>query len=103
MLRDVRAFLAACQKLGPQVFTNAIEAELSLGVTVGDSVQYIVSIDFSSTELLEIATLGIALSITAYPTSDEANDPTSPARTLLVMDQPSSGDAYQRSSASMAA
>jgi hypothetical protein len=75
MIRDVRVFLATCQKLSPQVFTNAVEAELSLGVTVGDAVQYIASIDFSSTELLEIATLGIALSITAYPTSDEANDP----------------------------
>jgi hypothetical protein len=75
MLKQIRAFLAMCQKAGPTQFTNGVEAELSIGVTVGDSIQYIASVDFSSTELLEIATLGLALSITAYPTSDEANNP----------------------------
>ncbi len=75
MLREVRHFLAKCQKVGPDLFADGIEAELSIGVTVGDSIQYIASVDFSSTELREIATLGIALSVTAYPTSDEVNDP----------------------------
>jgi len=75
MLKEVRGFLATCQKIGPNLFGDGVAAELSIGVTVGDSIQFIASVDFSSTELREIGTLGIALSVTAYPTSDEVNDP----------------------------
>ena len=75
MLKDVRSFLEVCHQLGAEAFAVGVEAELSIGVTVGDSVQFIASLDFSSADLRELGALGIALSISTYPTSDEVNDP----------------------------
>ncbi len=75
MLNAIREFLATCQSIGPNVFGGGVQAELAIGMTVGDSIQFIASVDFSSSELRELGMLGIALSITAYPTSDEVNDP----------------------------
>jgi hypothetical protein len=48
-------------------------AELSIGFTVGDSEQFVAGLEFSASELRAISECGISLSITAYPTSDEAN------------------------------
>jgi hypothetical protein len=75
MLKEIRGFLATCQRIGPNLFGDGVEAELAIGLSVGDSIQFIASVEFSSSELRELATLGIALSIAAYPTSDEVNDP----------------------------
>jgi hypothetical protein len=75
LLGQVRTFLAECLKHGPTLFGNGVDAELSIGIAVGDSVQYVASVDLSPIEIRELATLGIALNFTAYPTSDEANDP----------------------------
>ena len=75
MLKAIRSFLAKCQKIDPKPFGDDVEAELSIGFTVGDSIQFVASVDFSPSELRDLATLGIALSINAYPTSDEVNDP----------------------------
>jgi len=75
MLNAIREFLATCQSIGHNVFGGGVQAELAIGMTVGDSIQFIASVDFSSSELRELGMLGIALSITAYPTSDEVNDP----------------------------
>jgi hypothetical protein len=74
MLDQVRTFLAACLKHGPTLFVNRVDAEISIGIAVGDSVQYVASVDFSSVEIRELATLGVSLNFTAYPTSDEPND-----------------------------
>jgi hypothetical protein len=74
MLAKVREFLAACQAHRPKLFANGVEAELSIGITVGDSIQYVASVDLSSSEIRELATLGLSLNFTAYPTSDEVND-----------------------------
>jgi hypothetical protein len=50
-----------------------LKGELSLGVTVGDSDQLPAHLDLSAEDLLLLGTIGIALSIAAYPISDEAN------------------------------
>lgn len=73
MLAKVRSFLAECQKHGSELFQNGVEAELAIGVSVGDTAQYIASVDFSASEIRALANIGIGLSFAAYPTSDEAN------------------------------
>jgi hypothetical protein len=47
MLEEIRSFLAKCQKRNPKPFGNDVEAELSIGFTVGDSIQFVASVDFS--------------------------------------------------------
>jgi hypothetical protein len=76
MLHQIRTFLTACVQHGPTVFPNGVDAELSIGIAVGDSIQYVASVDISPDDIRDLATVGIALSFTAYPTSDEANDST---------------------------
>lgn len=52
---------------------KSLVAELSVGFTVGDSKQFVAGVEFLPAELLLLSQRGIALSITAYPISDEAN------------------------------
>jgi hypothetical protein len=54
---------------------QGLRATLSIGVTVGDSVQYAATVDFTAADLVLIGELGIDLAVSAYPTSDEANSP----------------------------
>jgi hypothetical protein len=74
MLREIRVFLGACQALGSTLFGDGVTAELSIGVSVGESVQYVSSVDFSASEIRQIANIGIGLNFTAYPTSDDVNE-----------------------------
>jgi hypothetical protein len=76
MLREIRLFLSACQAIGSTLFEDGVTAELSIGVTVGESAQYVSSIDLSASEIRQIASVGISLNFTAYPTSDEVNEGT---------------------------
>lgn len=66
-------FLAQCASRQINFSAPGIEAQLSIGVTVGDSQQFIVCIDFSPTVISALAACGVAVSFNAYPTSDEAN------------------------------
>ena len=50
-----------------------LSAALSLGVSVGDDQQFIVSLDLSANLLAALGQLGVALQVNAYPTSDSAN------------------------------
>jgi len=70
MLAKIRAFISECLKHGPTLFSNGANAELSIGTTVGDSIQYLASVDFSPTEIRDLAVLGVSLNFAAYPTSD---------------------------------
>jgi hypothetical protein len=72
LLSAIRAFIAKCQE-NATTFSN-VRAELSIGVAVGDSEQFMALIEFSPSDLQAIAALGLTLSIAAYPTSDEANN-----------------------------
>jgi hypothetical protein len=75
----IRAFVARCQERNIVLSAPHFTAELSLGVTVGDSEQFVACVDFSASDLLSLGHLGVELSIAAYPTSDEANDEPSDA------------------------
>jgi hypothetical protein len=73
MVVAIRKFLVTCQERNI-VFNDAnLSAELAIGVTVGESKQYVAVVDFSAPDLLSLGALGIRLSIASYPTSDEAN------------------------------
>ena len=73
LMQMVRAFLAQWKERSIVISSRALEIELSLGITVGDSEQFVAGIELSPSELVALGERGIALSITAYPTSDEAN------------------------------
>jgi hypothetical protein len=68
-----------CKKQGVTFARPSLSAELSVGVTVGDSDQFVASVALSASDILLLGSLGIALSVTAYPTSDEANAIDQPA------------------------
>ena len=70
----IRAFVAKCQERHIVLSTPNLTAELALGVTVGDSEQFVACVDFSASDLLSLGALGVELSIAAYPTSDDANE-----------------------------
>ena len=48
-----------------------LNARLSIGVTVGDQQQFIATFDFPNYLLELVSKLGLHLSISAYPTTDE--------------------------------
>lgn len=73
MVVAIREFMAKCKEQDIIFSDSNLSSELSIGVTVGDSVQYVAFVDFSVSDLLLLGALGIALSIAAYPASDEAN------------------------------
>lgn len=47
------------------------EVELDIGVTVGEEQSYAPSLGFPSEFLADLASLGISLTVSAYPTNDE--------------------------------
>lgn len=73
LIEITRGWLGRCRN-GEAIFKKkGLLAELSLGFTVGDSKQFVAGIEFSAADLETMGACGISLSITAYPTSDEAN------------------------------
>ncbi len=73
MVIAVRQFLTECNEQAVFFSAQGLTAELSVGVTVGDTAQFVASIELTSGDLSMIGRLGLALSVTAYPTSDGAN------------------------------
>jgi hypothetical protein len=74
LIAIVSDFLRACKKRDVHIQDKQrLRATLSVGMTVGDSVQYAATMDFTAENLLLIGELGIDLAVSAYPTSDEAN------------------------------
>ena len=65
MLAKIREFLGTCKSRSTDFLD--VHAELTIGITVGDEVQYIAVLDFSHTMLRQLADLGITLSIATYP------------------------------------
>jgi hypothetical protein len=79
MIVAIRNFFAMCKEQGVTFGRPSLSAELSVGVTVGDSDQFTASVALSASDIQLLGSLGIALSVTAYPTSDEANAIDQPA------------------------
>jgi len=73
LLRLIRIFLVQCKDKGIVFSKLNLEAELAIGFSVGDSKQFFAGVEFAPSELLSYVECGITLSVTAYPTSDEAN------------------------------
>jgi hypothetical protein len=73
MVIAVRRFLATCCEQAISFPDQGLAAELSVGVTVGGSEQFVASIDLTPGDLSMMSSLGLSLDITAYPTSDESN------------------------------
>ena len=65
MLVRIRAFLETCKSRSTDFLD--VQAELSVGVTVGDDEQYTAVLEFTHTVLRQLADLGITLSVAAYP------------------------------------
>jgi hypothetical protein len=74
MVEAVRKFMLTIKEQGVVFSASNLSAELFIGVTVGDSVQFIAFVELLPADILLLGSLGVALSVTAYPTSDEAND-----------------------------
>jgi hypothetical protein len=73
LVRCIRTFLEKCKTIDASFAQDGLMAELSVGFTVGDSEQFIDTVEFAPSDLLSLAECGVTLSVTAYPTSDEAN------------------------------
>jgi hypothetical protein len=71
MLASVREFVALCTAKGVSFSRDGLSAEVSIGMTVGDSIQFVASLDLSPSDLLLWGGLGVAISVAAYPASDE--------------------------------
>jgi len=69
MTKQVRAFIQECLKHCPNLFPEAVDAELAVGISVGDSVKFVASVDLSPADIRDLAAIGIAFSVAAYPTS----------------------------------
>ena len=73
MVAALVAFFSECTSRNIGFADEALEAELSIGVTVGDSSQFTASVNIPHTLLASLTASSISLSFTAYPTSDDAN------------------------------
>jgi hypothetical protein len=73
MVRLIRQFLAECKAQGVAFAGANLFSELALGVTVGNSVQFVAFVSLAAEDLSSLGALGINLCVAAYPTSDEAN------------------------------
>ncbi len=74
LIRDVRDTLLSWHAKGISLISLGLSGEISVGITVGDSAQFTAHIELSSDDMVKIGSIGIALSIAAYPTSDEADE-----------------------------
>ncbi|MGZ8252139.1 MAG: hypothetical protein ACXW1P_06870 [Methylophilaceae bacterium] len=74
LVKAVIDFANICKAKNISLATSCISTELDIGIGVGYSEQFIASIIFLPSELNLLSSVGIALSITAYPTSDESSD-----------------------------
>lgn len=71
MLARIREFVATCRSRSTDFLD--VQAELSIGVAVGDADQYVVTLDFNHVILRQLADLGITLSVAAYPSGAPAS------------------------------
>ncbi len=73
MRHGIRTFLADCKARNVSFLDLGLSGEVAVGISVGDSEQYVGSLELAASDLHALGFLGLALSVAAYPTSDEAN------------------------------
>jgi hypothetical protein len=71
MVIAIREFITQCKARNIAFSDANLSAEISIGITVGDEVRFVASVDLSASDLLSLGELGIALGVAAYPASDE--------------------------------
>ena len=74
MIQCIRHFIAKCQAARLSFSNEQVSAEIAVGLTVGDSQQYVAFVDLGPSDMASLGSLGLGLSVAAYPTSDEANE-----------------------------
>jgi hypothetical protein len=74
LVAEVRRCLSCWHAKDISLARLNLDGELSIGITVGDSVQFTAHVEFSAVDMLTLGSIGIALSFAAYPTSDGANE-----------------------------
>jgi hypothetical protein len=74
LIDALRDFLAECSSRGIVLGERGLEAQVSVGVTVGEAKQYVACIDLPRALLAALAACGVSLAFSAYPTSDGANE-----------------------------
>lgn len=74
LVDEVRRCLSRWHAAGISLARLNLNGELSIGMAVGDRAQFTAHVEFSAVDMLTLASVGIALSIAAYPTSDEADE-----------------------------
>ena len=72
MCGRVREILGRYDEAAVHFHDINLSAELSLGVTVGGATQFVVIVGFTPDDLRLIGSLGIGLSIAAYPCSNDS-------------------------------
>ena len=73
LIEEVEVFFGSMSPVAENNLPKATGRELSVGFSVGDTEQFVGSVSFSPELMAKLAKCGIVLSVTAYPTSDEAN------------------------------
>ena len=71
MADEISRFTKSVRESGISFSRLGLEAELSIGLGVGMEDQFVASVEFSPDELSTFSAIGLILSITAYPCSDE--------------------------------
>lgn len=71
---DIRTFVEEYFEDLKGLSSEGVTLGLDIGVTVGDSKQYSVSIYISPEDMALFSRAGIGVTFSAYPTSDEANE-----------------------------
>ena len=69
LVGDIKLFINELREYGLS-FSN-VYAELSIGITVGEEISFIKTLDFPPLLLTQIAEHNLTLSVTAYPTTDD--------------------------------
>lgn len=69
---QVRQLLLTCQRLGDDFDALSLQAELAIAVTIGNAAQSVAAIEWSAADLRLLGSLNLKLTITAFPTSDDA-------------------------------
>jgi hypothetical protein len=71
LVEEIRGFLNRCLSKRILFSSSDLSAQLDIGVSVGASKQFTASVVFSPEDLESFSKLGLELSVSAYPTSDD--------------------------------
>jgi len=73
LLPEIRAFLEDYERVLEGKDRTRLSGELGVGITVGNSDQYIGSILFGASDMLKLGQLNLTLSVSAYPPSGQVH------------------------------